>query len=160
MAFSDADFIIYPILATIVFLFFNFRKKAKCFMGDVGSVGVAFWILGLLGLLMMKSQDLKYLLILGWYGVEVVFTILERLQLKENIFKTHKRHLYELLVYEKKISHLWVSAFYASIQLFINILILKLNNPSWIIYILILFPSFIIYLIIKTFIKKQISTEN
>lgn len=158
--FTDADFIIYPILATIVFLFFNFRKKAKCFMGDVGSIGIAFWILGLLGLLIMKSQDFKYLLMLEWYGVEVVFTILERLQRKENIFKSHKMHLYELLVYEKKISHLWVSAFYAAIQLFINILLLNVNEPGWIIYLLIVFPTLIIYLSVKNYIKKQLSTEN
>lgn len=150
ITFTDTDFVIYPILATIVFLFFNFRKNARIFMGDVGSIGIAFWILGLLGLLIMKSQNLKYLLLLSIYGVEVILTILERLKLKENIFEAHKRHLYELLVYKKKISHLWVSTIYMAIQLIINILVLKLNYSGWIIYSLILFPSLIIYLIIKT----------
>ncbi len=40
--FTDRDFIIYPIIASLIFLFFNFRKKAKCFLGDIGSLGVAF----------------------------------------------------------------------------------------------------------------------
>ena len=40
--FTDVNFIIYPVLASLVFLFFNFRKKAKCFAGDVGSMSIAF----------------------------------------------------------------------------------------------------------------------
>ena len=118
--FTIDSFIVYPIIATIVFLFFNFRKKAKCFMGDIGSMGIAFWILTLLGLLIFKSKELKYLLLFTVYGIEVVYTIFERLKLKENVFQAHRRHLYQLLVNEKKISHLVVSSFYALIQLIIN----------------------------------------
>ncbi|SCD20190.1 GT_WbpL_WbcO_like [Proteiniphilum saccharofermentans] len=45
--FTDNDFLLFPLLASLVFLFFNFRKRAKCFAGDVGSVGIAFWIVTL-----------------------------------------------------------------------------------------------------------------
>ncbi len=61
--FTDVNFIIYPVLASLVFLFFNFRKKAKCFAGDVGSMSIAFWVLALLGLLVVKTQELTYLLL-------------------------------------------------------------------------------------------------
>mgnify|MGYP000402571966 CR=1 FL=1 len=153
--FTDVNFIIYPVLASLVFLFFNFRKKAKCFMGDIGSMGIAFWVLGLLGLLIIKTQELKYLLFLTVYGVEVVLTILERLILKENIFEAHRRHLYQLFSNEKKVSHLVVSAIYAFLQLLINVIVILLDLPIWLIFASIIIPILIIYLVIKTNIKKK-----
>ena len=153
--FTDKNFIVYPILACLVFLFFNFRKKAKCFMGDIGSLGISFWVLGLLGLLIIKTQELKYLLFLTVYGVEVVLTILERLILKENIFEAHRRHLYQLFSNEKKVSHLVVSAIYAFLQLLINVIVILLDLPIWLIFASIIIPILIIYLVIKTNIKKK-----
>lgn len=48
----------YPLIASVVFLFFNFRKRAKCFAGDVGSVSIAFWIVTLLLLLIIRTNNL------------------------------------------------------------------------------------------------------
>lgn len=160
IAFTDNNFIIYPIIASLVFLFFNFRKKAKCFMGDIGSLGISFWVLGLLGLLIIKTQELKYLLFLTVYGVEVVLTILERLILKENIFEAHRRHLYQLFSNEKKVSHLVVSAIYAFLQLLINVIVILLDLPIWLIFASIIIPILIIYLVIKTNIKKEIQSNK
>ena len=61
--FTDVNFIIYPVLASLVFLFFNFRIKAKCFAGDVGSMSIAFWVLALLGALVIKTKDFTYFLL-------------------------------------------------------------------------------------------------
>ena len=158
--FTDKNFIVYPILACLVFLFFNFRKKAKCFMGDIGSLGISFWVLGLLGLLIIKTQELKYLLFLTVYGVEVVLTILQRLKSKENIFEAHRRHLYQLFSNEKKISHLIVSSVYAFLQLLINIIVILLDLPIWIIFVVIIIPSLILYIITKAKIEKQIKVIN
>ena len=154
--FTENNFIIYPILASIVFLFFNFRKKAKCFMGDIGSMGIAFWVLGLLGLLIIKTQEMKYLLFLTVYGTDVVLTILERLKLKENIFEAHRRHLYQLFANEKKVSHLVVSACYAGLQLVINIAIIALNLADWLLYVGIVLPVVLIYIIIKINTQKKL----
>lgn len=154
--FTDNNFIIYPILACLVFLFFNFRNKAKCFLGDIGSMSLAFWILTLLGLLMIRTDDVKYLLFLTVYGTDVVFTILERLKLKENIFEAHRKHLYQLFSNEKKISHLWVSSSYAVIQLFINAIIIAFDAADWLFFLLLVTPSVFIYNIIKRSIKKSL----
>ena len=160
VAFTDLDFILFPLLASFVFLLFNFRKKAKCFMGDVGSLGIAFWIIGLIGLLVMKTGDFKYLLLFSVYGIEVVFTIVERIFYKENIFKAHRRHLYQLLANEKNISHLVVSIIYALVQILINIFIIC-TDFSWIsLFLFVVIPISLIYLFIKEFIKKQISSRN
>lgn len=156
VVFTDDSFIIYPIIASLVFLFFNFRKKAKCFMGDVGSMGIAFWVLALLGLLMIKTQDLRYILFLSVYGIEVIVTIIERIKLKENIFEAHRRHLYQLFSNEKRISHLWITTIYAFLQLLINMIVILLDLPIWFIFAIIIMPVLIIYLIIKINIKKQI----
>ena len=159
VSFVDRDFIIYPVLACLVFLFFNFRKKAKCFMGDIGSMGIAFWVVALIGLLMMKTGEIKWILFLAVYGVEVIFTILERLKLKENIFEAHRRHLYQLLANEKKMSHLKVSTFYAVVQLIVNAVVIFSNLSQNVIFVIILLPALIFYLYSKLTIKKQI-TQN
>ena len=155
VSFVDRDFIIYPVLACLVFLFFNFRKKAKCFMGDIGSMGIAFWVVALIGLLMMKTGEIKWILFLAVYGVEVISTILERLKLKENIFEAHRRHLYQLLANEKKVSHLKVSALYAAVQLIVNAVVIFSNLPQNVIFVIVLLTALIFYLYTKLTIKKQ-----
>lgn len=154
--FTDQDFIIYPLLASLVFLFFNFRKKAKCFMGDVGSMGIAFWVMALIGLLMVKTGELKYLLFFTTYGVEVVLTILERLRLKENIFEAHRRHLYQLFANDMKYSHLVISFCYAVIQLVINLMVIFLKLPDWFMVPALVLPAVIFYLAVKFFVKKNL----
>ena len=156
ISFIDINFIVYPALATFVFLFFNFRKKAKCFMGDIGSMGIAFWIITLITLLIIKTENIKYLLFLTIYGIETVFTIIERLKLKENIFRAHKRHLFQLLVNEKKQPHTTVSFIYAITQLLLNILIMKFNILILLFIILLLT---IFYLTLKKKIRSSIETK-
>lgn len=153
--FVDADFIIYPIIATLIFLFFNFRKKAKCFLGDIGSMGIAFWIIALLGLLIIKTGQYKWILFLAVYGVETILTIIERIRLKENIFDAHRRHLYQLFANEKKISHLIISSVYAIIQILINIFVIWSDWPDWINFSVILLPTIFGYLFIKSQIKNK-----
>ncbi len=160
VSFVDRDFIIFPVLACLVFLFFNFRKKAKCFMGDIGSMGIAFWVVALIGLLMMKTGEIKWILFLAVYGVEVISTILERLKLKENIFEAHRRHLYQLLANEKKISHLIVSTLYAAVQLIINAVVIFSNLPQIVSFVIVLLPALIFYLYTKLTIKKQITLNT
>ena len=154
--FSDKNFIIFPIIASFVFLFFNFRKRAKCFMGDVGSLGIAFWIVALLGLLIIKTNDLKYILFLAVYGIDVIATILERLKLKENIFKPHRRHLYQLFANIKKADHRFISIIYALLQSVICIITIKTETFNYVIFSLIIIILLAIYLFLKMSLKKSI----
>lgn len=158
--FVTADFIIYPMIAALVFLFFNFRKKAKCFLGDIGSMGIAFWIIALLALLMIKTEDYKWFLFLTVYGVETILTIMERLKLKENIFDAHRRHLYQLFANDKKVSHLVVSSVYALIQLLMNVVVISSHWSEWVIFSVILLPAIFCYLGLKSKLKNQISISN
>ena len=153
--FTDVNFIIYPVLASLVFLFFNFRKKAKCFAGDVGSMSIAFWILALLGALVVKTKDFTYFLFLGVYGIEVISTILQRIKLKENIFEAHRHHLYQLLVNQMKWSHLLVATLYGGVQLLINACVIKLGLNFWEGVLYLILPTFIIYIYSKYYIYKK-----
>ncbi|MCT2409535.1 glycosyltransferase family 4 protein [Chryseobacterium antibioticum] len=153
--FTNENFILYPILACLVFLFFNFRKKAKCFAGDVGSMGIGFWVIGLITLLIMRTGEYKYILLLSIYGMEVVLTITERILLKENIFEAHRRHLYQLFANEKKVSHLIVSSVYAVCQLLVNIFLIHSELPLWAVILIIFIPAGGIYLGLKWSLKKE-----
>jgi UDP-N-acetylmuramyl pentapeptide phosphotransferase/UDP-N-acetylglucosamine-1-phosphate transferase len=118
-SFTAPDFINYAILACLVFLFFNFRTKAKCFAGDIGSMAISFWILTLLLQLMLKTNNIIWIMFLAVYGVDSTLTILHRLYLRQNIFKAHRMHFYQILANEKHLSHQFVSSLYAVTQLLI-----------------------------------------
>jgi UDP-N-acetylmuramyl pentapeptide phosphotransferase/UDP-N-acetylglucosamine-1-phosphate transferase len=137
ITFTSPDFIYYAILACLVFLFFNFRKRAKCFAGDVGSLGISFWIVTLLLQLMLASGSCVWIFFLSVYGVDSVATILHRLYLKQNIFKAHRMHFYQVLSNERGISHRKVAGGYAFVQLLICGIIVYsyeyYNYHTWII---------------------------
>ena len=104
----------------------------------------------------MKTGEIKWILFLAVYGVEVISTILERLKLKENIFEAHRRHLYQLFANEKKVSHLIISSFYAMIQLLINVFLINSNFNLLFISLIVLIPIIIIYLFLKNDLKKRV----
>lgn len=151
------DMIWLPIVASVVFLYFNFRVKALCFAGDVGSVTIAFWIIWLLGSLMIKTNNYIYILFLSVYGVDSVLTIFHRLILKQNIFVAHRLHFYQILANECKMPHLLVAALYALIQALIIIMVLFLKlNWIWI-SVLATVPLVVIYIGLK---KKLMNLPN
>jgi len=147
--FIEVDMIWFPILASLVFLFFNFRRKAKCFAGDVGSVSVAFWIIFLLLKLIIQTENYTYILFLAVYGVDVVFTIIHRLMLKENIFEAHRLHFYQILANDQKWEHVWVSLIYGSIQLFIVAIVILFPGKFYLMFLLTTLPLSLIYIYLK-----------
>ncbi len=154
--FVSVDFIIYPTLASVVFLFFNFRKKARCFAGDVGSVGVAFWVVTLLLLLMIKTQNLIWIGLLLVYGVDSVCTILHRIYLKQNIMVAHRSHFYQILVNECGISHLWVSIIYFIVQLVCSAAIIAFYpSIGWGIFVMLSVVLVVIYSLKFKLMKQE-----
>ena len=114
--FVDPALINTVLCAVLVFCFFNFRKKAKCFAGDVGSVSIAFILLFLIGKLIIKTEDFSWIILLSVYGVDSVLTIIHRLMLHENIGLPHRKHMYQLMANELKIPHVGVSLIYMGAQ--------------------------------------------
>ena len=146
-------------IAVMVFNFFNFRIKATCFAGDVGSISIAFIICFFLLKLILQTQDVRYILLLAVYGVDSVFTIIIRLLKKENIFLPHRSHLYQLLANEHKYNHLLIAGMYGFVQLLINITII--NSFKWgscLVLVTYIFVLGVIYLILRLNLsKKQLS---
>ena len=125
--------LIYTVLCSVlVFCFFNFRKKAKCFAGDVGSVYIAFILLFLIGRLIIKTENFSWIILLSVYGVDSVLTIIHRLILHENIGLPHRKHMYQLMANELKMSHVVVSFIYMVVQVIVTVgYIMCLNYGFW-----------------------------
>jgi len=115
--FIDNNLIYIISLSLLVFNFFNFRRRAKCFAGDVGAVTIAFIIVFILGKLIVQTQDITYIIILLVYGVDSILTIIHRLMLKENIFEAHRKHMYQIMSNELHIPHIYVSMTYIVSQI-------------------------------------------
>jgi UDP-N-acetylmuramyl pentapeptide phosphotransferase/UDP-N-acetylglucosamine-1-phosphate transferase len=163
--FVDQNLINIVMISLLVFNFFNFRTKAKCFAGDVGSVSLAFIIVFLIGLLILKTANITWLMFLAVYGIDSVLTIIQRLYLHENIFRPHRKHLYQLLANEKKIPHIIVSTIYMIVQGIIIVGLLFFmtyeNNIITIIYCTITLVIFtLIYLAVKSEKFNRYSTVN
>lgn len=118
--FVDERLLYVLLLAILVFNWFNFRTKARCFAGDVGAVSMAFILVFLLGLLILKTKNLSYILLLALYGVDTILTIIHRLMLRENIFQPHRKHLFQIMANELKISHVVVSLVYMLLQALVS----------------------------------------
>lgn len=118
--FISQDYLCVVGLSLIVFCCFNFRNKAKCFAGDVGSISIAFILLFALGKLIIMTEDLSYLTFLAVYGTDSVLTICHRIQLHENLGKAHRKHAFQLMANELKIPHVRVSSIYMLMQLSIS----------------------------------------
>ena len=121
--FVDQSLIVAAIIAAIVFCIFNFRPKgkAKCFAGDVGSIGIAFIMLFLLGNVIIKTEDITWLIFLLVYGVDGCLTIVHRIMLHENLGEAHRKHAYQIMANELKIGHVKVTLLYMAMQLAVSL---------------------------------------
>jgi len=126
--FVEESLIIVTILSVLVFSYFNFRpkNKAKCFAGDVGSVGIAFILLFMIGSLIMKTGDITWLIFLIVYGVDGCCTIVHRIMLHEHLGEAHRKHAYQIMANELGMSHVVVSLIYMAIQLVISLVMVHL----------------------------------
>ena len=134
LAFVDQSLIIVALLADLVFCFFNYRPKgkAKCFAGDVGSVGAAFIVIFVLGKLILQTGDFSYLIFLAVYGVDACLTIMHRIMLHENLGEAHRKHAYQIMANELGMEHTVVSTIYTVLQLAIAFgMILIPNTVGW-----------------------------
>lgn len=121
--FIEPSYLIVAIIGVLVFSIFNFRPKgkAKCFAGDVGSIGIAFIILFALGRLMLATKDVTWIVFFLVYGVDGSMTIFHRIMLHENLGQAHRKHAYQLMANELGMSHVTVSLIYMIMQLVISL---------------------------------------
>lgn len=149
VGFIEMPFLLVITLSILVFLFFNFRKKAKCFAGDVGSISMAFIVVFALGLLILQTRDFSYIVFLAVYGVDAVLTIVHRIMLHENLGEAHRKHAYQLMANELKLSHLKVSAGYMLVQLAVSagLIFIPINHYLYLgLIIILLSGAYVIFM--------------
>ncbi|NNK82457.1 MAG: UDP-GlcNAc--UDP-phosphate GlcNAc-1-phosphate transferase [Flavobacteriaceae bacterium] len=163
LQFTDSNLLIVLILAIVVFGFFNFRKNAICFAGDIGSIAIGFSLIYFVLKLYLDTKNLLVLLVFLVYLLDGGLTIIERAYRKEDVFQAHKRHLYQLAVNDFKIGHLKIASIYFVLQLVINVLLIivlqiTINKLLALTFIVISFTM--LYVVIKYKLIKQLNKTH
>ena len=155
--FVEQSLIISTILALLIFCVFNFRPKgkAKCFAGDIGSIGIAYIMLFLIGNLILKAQDITYLIFLLVYGVDGCLTILHRILLHENLGTAHRKHAYQIMANELRMGHVKVAIIYITLQSTISLGFIYLCPNSILCHWAYLLGALIILVIIYIIFMKK-----
>lgn len=155
--FIEPSFLMIAIIGVLVFCIFNFRPKgkAKCFAGDVGSIGIAFILLFCIGMLIMATGDLTWLILLVMYGIDGCCTIVHRIMLHENLGEAHRKHAFQLMANELKMGHVTVSLIYMVLQLMISLTMIYIIPDTimwhWIYAVIVMILLVIAYVM---FMKK------
>jgi UDP-N-acetylmuramyl pentapeptide phosphotransferase/UDP-N-acetylglucosamine-1-phosphate transferase len=153
----------FPTLSLIVFGFYNVRKKAICFSGDVGSVVMGFFIAFLLLTLIQDWNSIIPIIFVAVYGVDAVFTVLIRIVRKENILKAHRSHLYQLLSNERGIPHILTSSIYAFVQLIVSFSTVIIMDQSqmnpWLLTMLMLLTLSVLYWLVRLWVDERLLSQ-
>lgn len=149
--FVDQNLIIIFGMGLLIFSFFNFRKKAKAFAGDVGSISVAFILIYIIGQLIIRTGNIWWLMLMAVYGVDTGCTIVHRMRLGERLSVAHRKHMFQLMANELHIPHVVVSLIYMGTQLLISAGLIWLPINKWIYSAIVLALLVAIYVL---FMKK------
>lgn len=135
----NSDLLIYQAIAITVFGFYNFRKKARFFAGDIGSISLAMLVF-FIGTFMIYKLESPLILMLGIvYGTDGVLTVLYRMFIiKENVSEAHRHHIYQKLVDRTILNHLQVSLLYAFVQVIVSSIVLIFYRSNIIVQIAVL----------------------
>jgi len=139
----------------IGFLPFNF-PKAKVFMGDVGSLGIGFLFAFIV--LMLSQSFIDFICLVSFlfmfYADELV-TMAIRIFNKENLFRAHRKHFYQILANEKRVEHWKISLFYALAQVLVGISVLIMREFGSLLVLVILISYFFIFVFFNYKIRKN-----
>ena len=156
------NLIIYSLFSLVVFGFYNFRKKARMFAGDIGSISIAV-LLFFIGSYFMKELQAPILLLLVLvYGTDAILTLSYRKSIGEKITEPHRKHIYQKLVHSLKLSHLKIALFYAVYQSVICLVVYWSYKLPVINQLLIMSSCIGVSILIYVYLFKKIedSTSN
>lgn len=150
-------------LSCLVFGFFNVRKRAKTFAGDVGSISMAVFLGYFLFKTIVETGQIGYMLFFSIYGIDAIITIFYRIKKRENILEPHRSHLYQYLVNEWRYSHIVISVIYAVLQLLVNGIVVYLDQKGELSIsnsILILLVLNFVYFVIRFLVIRKMPLKN
>ena len=159
-AIVDTDLIVYSGLSLMVFGFYNFRKKALFFAGDIGSIAIGMLLFFIGFLFVIKLNSIIFLLLILVYGADTALTMLYRLiYTKESVLDPHRHHVYQKLVDVSKISHLKVSLGYGVLQLVVNFIILKSYKLEMSIQLIVFFGMIVLFIILYVYLFRMLAKK-
>lgn len=157
----NTDLIIYTALSIVVFGFYNFRKKALFFAGDIGSIVLGMLIFFIGFLFTYKLESPLMLMIIVVYGADAGCTFLYRkFYTKESIFDAHRHHIYQKLVDSGGVSHIKVSISYTIIQIAINFIIFKSYKLDLITQVIIFFSMMLFFVFCYIILFKKLKNKE
>lgn len=160
----DEKLLICVALSNVVFTFFNARRTARCFAGDIGSISMAYILLFLTTSCIVLSGNPIFLLFFTVYIIDAVITILQRISKREIIFDAHRQHLFQCLANENRMPQLLISGIYAFIQMVITagvLFVWEKNKGAQIIYTaVVVVIVLLLYLLIKFRLIKKSEFEE
>ncbi|PRX13757.1 UDP-N-acetylmuramyl pentapeptide phosphotransferase/UDP-N-acetylglucosamine-1-phosphate transferase [Nonlabens ulvanivorans] len=160
----EKDLLLYTLISIIIFGYFNFRKKAIFFAGDIGSVTLAFILVFAAYQLLIATDSPYVLLLFIVYGTDSLMTILKRFYLKEKLSEPHRHHIYQQLTDVKKIGHIKISVIYLVLQLIVSSVVITTFSydlsVQWVITIITLIIFAGIYLTLNKMLMRSIQKEG
>lgn len=147
--FVDMNFLYLMFMSVLIFNFFNFRKKAYCFAGDVGAFTMGFVMVFLLARLISVSGDFTWITMLTIFGVDPLFTLIHRIFLRERLTLPHRKHLFQIFANELNVSHLVIATVYATIQLFIIVGLILCQPYAYVFAIFSVVILSVVYILVK-----------
>jgi len=145
------------IFSSLGFLPFNF-PRAWVFMGDVGSIFLGF-VFSCMVIIFTHSITGFIVLcsfLLPFY-IDELSTLFIRIKDKDTLSMPHRKHLYQLLVNELKISHWKISLTFALMQIIVGISVLLWRNNIYFVIALII-CYLVLFCICSYIIRKKISS--
>lgn len=126
----DQELIRIVMISLVVFGYYNFRKKARCFAGDIGSISIAVILFFIGTTLIFKLNAPVIILCSVVYGVDAIITLFYRKFLGEKLTDPHRHHIYQKLVDIRGLSHMTVAFCYFGLQLLINSIVIVTFQKS------------------------------
>lgn len=105
--------------AVAVFAFFNCRKNAMVYSGDVGSISIGFFIATTITYYILVSGEMSMAVFVAVFLTDTFCTFVIRLVNGERVLDSHRKHLYQRLI-AGGCRPLAVAAVYAGLQLAVN----------------------------------------
>ncbi len=142
------------------FLPFNFPRP-RVFMGDVGSILLGFVFATMIIWLSKNFFDFVCLssFILPYYA-DVLTTEFVLLKHGDKIWKSHRRHLYQILANEYGIGQWKISLVYGFGQLIVGLSVLIFMDKGFFIVLSILLFYFAIFTLISGLLRKKLVLKN
>lgn len=153
----DFSFSLSIIIALIAFLFFNFRLKEKAWLGDTGSMGLAFIILNLVFSNFKGYQLYMFLSLASIFIIDAGITLLQRQLSNENVFTRHHKHFYQYIRDYLNWDVRLISFIYFAVQFSINLILLSSNSRNFNLFFTI--TSTVIILLVYIVLKGKIESK-